>query len=378
MDLSFDAKQVVFSAKLEDGDTYHLYLLTLDSGEIQPLTDGPQDDLYPVFVPGGRIFFLTNEVRNPGEKVHKDEYERGEAIQPATVSIGTDGSVSDRQLGAFNLSHYSSPSMLADGRIALTSWQHLGDVNEGKLFALNPDMTGLRAIAGKHQGMTNSYHGARQDDDDPGVMYAVGTSRDRTFQAGKLVKVTLNGNEEDATVEDLTPSVPGDREPSPANVGRYKNPYAVGGLILTAWASGPVQSEQNSAAQQPPDFGIYLFNPKTLKNELLYNDPSTWELQPIPLKTRAAPALMVDAARDTSADYFTIGALDVRQSSLMDKADIDQINRVRVMEGFGTEEGAMREFGLTEFEGHVLLGEFEPKSDGSFLACVPANVPVYF
>jgi hypothetical protein len=51
--------------------------------------------------------------------------------------------------------------------------------------------------------------------------------------------------------------------------------------------------------------------------------------------------------------------------------------KVRLMEGFSSEEGFPDMFGLTEFDGQSRYGEVPIFPDGSFAAKVPANVPVH-
>jgi hypothetical protein len=50
--------------------------------------------------------------------------------------------------------------------------------------------------------------------------------------------------------------------------------------------------------------------------------------------------------------------------------------KVRVTEGFSTEEGFPDMFGLTEFDGQARLSELPINADGSFKALIPANTPV--
>jgi hypothetical protein len=52
------------------------------------------------------------------------------------------------------------------------------------------------------------------------------------------------------------------------------------------------------------------------------------------------------------------------------------VKKVRVTEGFSSEEGFPNMFGLTEFDGQARLGEIDLQPDGSFKAVVPANTPV--
>ncbi len=59
-DLSFDAASMVFSARLADAGNYHLFSMNLDGSNFRQLTEGANDYVYPIFIPGGRILYTTN------------------------------------------------------------------------------------------------------------------------------------------------------------------------------------------------------------------------------------------------------------------------------------------------------------------------------
>jgi hypothetical protein len=90
-------------------------------------------------------------------------------------------------------------------------------------------------------------------------------------------------------------------------------------------------------------------------------------------------------ASPIQGESFVLGAINVYKSSLDDvnrglvqpttAADGNAV-KVRLIEGFSGEEG-IRTFGSTEFDGASLYGEVDVQRDGSFLAQVPANVPVH-
>src|SRR5678816_3970917 len=66
-DISFDAKSIVFSAKLNDNEKYGLFLLQLADGSItQIATDPGKDFVSPIFLPGDRVLFMSNAVVEPG------------------------------------------------------------------------------------------------------------------------------------------------------------------------------------------------------------------------------------------------------------------------------------------------------------------------
>jgi hypothetical protein len=391
-DVAFDARSIVFSAKLTSTENYGLFLLTLDAsgnvvGEPAQIPTNPMHDyVYPIFAPEGRIVFVTNDLDEAGAKQHMDEYERG--ITTQLGSIKADGS--DELLGPRNLSHRVYPSMLADGRVLFTQWDHLGDMNAGHLMLANPDFTNLREAFGKEgSGMTNSTLKAIEVE--PGHLVAIATDRDRTIQAGKVIDIflgrTIDGtwrqSEEYASATDLTPLVPSNRDPSSPTVGRYYDVYPTpsyadsGDYLIVTWADGPVEQETLSQAGLTPDFGVYLFNAKTGARLPLFNDSTKWDVLPRPLMPRAAPQVIAPSGSNGySDDAFLIGSLDVHSSSI---ATIERgsVVKVRVIEGFSAEEGAPMDFGLTEHEGAAMLGEADVFGDGSWAALVPANVPIH-
>lgn len=390
-DLSFDAREVVFSAKLAENEKFGLYIMSIETGNITPIPTNPnQDYITPVFVPGDRIFFATNAVVEDGAPQFRDEYERGETAQVGVIN--RDGS--NETLGARNLSHRIFPTVLSDGRVMVTHWDHLGDMNAGHLIILNPDMTRMREAFGKQDtGVTNSYYKAVEVS--PGRVLAIGSSRDRTVQSGTILDIRLgevyeqdgavladrNMAEANASYRILTPQVPRGEEPSFPGVGRYYDAYPLNAKdypdLLVSWANGPVEDGSLDAAGVPADFGIYLYDSKGGLRRPIWNQEEYWDVFPRPLAARQAPPVIpASATNEFNANSVLIGSTNVYTSSL-DEFVKDSIYGVRVLEGFSSEEGLPRDFGLTEHEGSARLGVAKVQSDGSWAALIPANVPVH-
>jgi len=412
-DVSFDATQVVFSMKRDPQDRYHIYTAQLAAGgdgkfEIHQKTGGDRDDINPIYLPGGRIAFVTNEMYT-AMGTRADEYEHGRVVtQLATISV--DGGDADRRLASQNLSHTVAPWIRHDGKIGYSRWEHLGGVNDVKLFAANPDGTQMLAVGGQHGKPSNALFSVREIE--PNVMIGIATTRNRTIHAGALVRIDSRNtqdpvcmdkaadqsghaclDEENTSFEILTPDVPTGNGPSP--VGRYREPSMLpDGRILVSWADGPV-NDLSEQSVTPPDFGVYIYDPGTKKNELIYNDRATWDLNALAVAPRAQPPVIGDlvSKNQDPGTPVRIGSLDIKKTSLvkdtvkggkygdtgvsLDVALKDAV-KVRVIEGFSS-EGAkgVTMFGLTMDEGAAILGEATVEGDGSWLAEIPPFLPVH-
>ncbi|MCS6800123.1 MAG: hypothetical protein NZ898_16655, partial [Myxococcota bacterium] len=400
VDLSFDARRVVFSMRRRGDDHYHIYVANLDgSGEVRQLTFGDYDDVKPIFVPGDRIAFVTNQPYTAMGR-RADEYNHARNVsQLATISLAAGDA--DRRLCSQNLSNTVDPFLMSDGRIGYSRWEHLGPVNDVKLFAMNPDCTQMVALAGQHGKPANSL--VQVSEVSPGLFVGIGTSRGRTIQAGAVLLIDARArsgaagielDEEHAVISNVTPGVPTGAQSPPSGVGRYRLPRALvpgdARRLLVSWADGDV-NERNELANTAPNFGIYLYDTETRQRTLVYDDPAMWDLYAIPVAPRQVPPVRtaaVDGALDP-AGVARLGSVDVRVTSLEESVaggSLDGMSlrdalaharRVRVIEGFSSEIGPVSQFGLTMHEGAAILGEVPVHADGSWEARVPAYLPYH-
>jgi hypothetical protein len=401
-DINFNADRIVLSASF--GGRYQLYSIATDGSDARQLTEGGNDYVYPIYLPGGKIMFTTNlnveqvaDVNSTSQQF-RDEYERATTAQVGTINLDGSGEV----LGARNVSHRVSPALLPDGQIVYTEWRHMGTVNDGHLRMMNTDLTGMREAFGGELSngnpSTNSYLKARfvqktmiPDPDGSGTqianyeMVAIATSRDRTLQAGKLFKIELNGSEANSKATDLTPLVPGGREASQAGVGRFYDAEGLGSSApnryLVSWSDGPVESETLALAGTNAQFGIYVYDGNSKTRYPIFDDPMMWDVLPRPLRVRPEPSQTpVTPVSPLSTADTTIGTLNVYDSSLSNiKANLTpgSVVKARLIEGFSGEEGGVDMFGTTEFDGQSRYGEVAVQADGSFAAVVPGNVPFH-
>jgi hypothetical protein len=406
VDVSFDGTKVVFTMKTDAQDRYHVYVAGVDRGAdgkfaVTKLTFGPYDDQQAIFAPGGRIVFTTNQsYTEMGTRA--DEYNHARAVtQLATITLT--GGDADRKLCSQNLSHIVTLFPMHDGRIGFSRWEHLENVNDVKVFAMNPDCTQIVALSGQHGKPGNSMVQVSESTTN-NVFYGIVTNRENTIQAGALVRLDARSatyadhfdeeKTEDEAYTVMTPSVPRGDEPSP--VGRYRSPTALpDGRVLVSWADGTV-NESNELSLTPPDYGIYLYDEPTRVNKLVVNHPDTWELYAHAVVSRSEPPIIPSRQDISDASVPAIfGSINVHETSLAlrhndavhgaqfgastptDQALL-KATRVRIIEGFSTEGSPNHTmFGLTMAEGAAILGEAKVEADGSWLAKLPPYVPMH-
>lgn len=388
-DISFDAKEIVFSAALSGSSRYGLFILNLDTGAVDQIpTDPGRHYIMPVFLPGDRIMFTTNALEETNARQFRDEYERGETSQLGRINRDGSGEI----LGPRNLSHRTFPTLASDGRVMFTQWDHLGPLNAGHLMYVNQDLRELREGFGKEgTGASNSTLKAREIS--PGRFVAIATARNRTIQSGALVDIRLgtvvndkgivsahdHATEANATFKVLTPDVPRGNEPSADSVGRYYDAFPLNAKdspdLLVSWADGPVESGVLGSAGLSANFGVYLYDSTRHLRLPILDDPEMWDIGARPLQTRTPPPIVGSASDASLQGQVRIGAMNVYDST-MKSFEPGSIYGVRVIEGFSSEEGFPEDFGTTMFEGQASLGVAPVRPDGSWLATVPANVPL--
>ncbi len=405
VDVSYDATRVLFTMKTKPEDKYHVYWSALspnDDGvyERHQLTFGDYDDINAIWADQNRIVFVTNQAYTP-MGTRADEYNHSRVVTQLG-SVTVDGGDADRKLCSQNLSHIVNLFSMSDGRVGFSRWEHLENVNDVKLFAMNPDCTQMVALGGQHAKPDRGNSLVQvSESTTPNVFYGVVTTRENTIQAGSLFRYDARSAKDPTRVDEekadgfkvITPLVPVSDDPSP--VGRYRSPAVMpNGKLLVSWAKGVV-NDQNEFSLTPPDYGIYLLDEQSGTNETVLNYEGTWELYARPVVSRGQPPAV--PSRQDNADGTVpakIGSVDIRQTSLttrhgervsgaefdnttMDDAFAEAV-RVRIIEGFSTEAapGATM-FGLTMSEGAAILGEAKINSDGSWMAEVPPYVPMH-
>ena len=133
-DLSFDGKKVLVCFKPHNEKSFHLYEINTDGTGLVQLTDGPYDDLDPVYTPDGHILFSSTRGHN---------YVR---CMPPTNSFELtrcDGDGKNIYIISYSNEPDYLPSVMDDGRVVYTRWEYTDKPlwRAEKLWTTNPDGT---------------------------------------------------------------------------------------------------------------------------------------------------------------------------------------------------------------------------------------------
>lgn len=289
---SYDGRRILFSMRRDGEDWFHLYEIGADGLNLVQLTDGPFNDVSGVYLPDGRIVFVSDR------DGYLDEYheERTETLWV----MGGDGK--GMQQLTFNPGTVFDPTVLRDGRILFTLWDtfHLNipplDKHENYLMTIRPDGTDESHYFGS--GGYRFYNRERHS----GLAYA---------QAGEMPDGTV------LVVSELGPCILDVRRGlTPAAALAPVFPCAttiqLGGATHRVHLS-PLGSRTTPyplpdgrflfSATQPGarDLAIYVADPKTREVKLVFNRPDTVEFDARPiLLERPRPTILAPKGETAS------------------------------------------------------------------------------
>jgi hypothetical protein len=155
-DLSWDGKKVVFSwttggcadgtggHRFDTASSYHIFQVNIDGSNLEMLTDGAHNDTDPVYLPNGRIAFISSR-RGGAGRCH------GNWMPTYTLhSMKPDGS--DLICLSFHETNEWQPSVNNDGMIVYTRWDYIdrADCIAHHLWLCYPDGRDPRAPHGNY------------------------------------------------------------------------------------------------------------------------------------------------------------------------------------------------------------------------------------
>ncbi len=131
--MHYDGAKILFSYRKGGTATYHLYEINIDGTGLTQLTDGPDDDIEPTYLPDGGIMFGSSRCR----RFVNCWYSRVATLYRCEA----DGS--NIRMISSNNDHDNTPWVLNDGRVLYMRWEYVdrSQVHFHHLWTVNPDGT---------------------------------------------------------------------------------------------------------------------------------------------------------------------------------------------------------------------------------------------
>jgi len=131
--VNYDGKKLLFAYRPGGTPTFHLYEINIDGTGLRQLTDGPDDDIEPTYLPDGGIMFCSSRCRR---------FVNCWYIRVATL-YRCEGDGSNVRMISSNNDHDNTPWVLEDGRVIYMRWEYVdrSQVHFHHLWTVNPDGT---------------------------------------------------------------------------------------------------------------------------------------------------------------------------------------------------------------------------------------------
>jgi hypothetical protein len=171
---SFDGTKIVFALHLpmiegadpEDQPTWNVWEYEAATKQLHRVIPSDivaeeGDDIMPHYLPDGRIVFSSTRQRQSkaillDEGKPQFEAQDEDRKEPAFLLHVMNADGSDIHQISFNQSHDLDPSVMDDGRIIFSRWDHAGGNNEIILYAMRPDGTQLELLYGAQSHATGT------------------------------------------------------------------------------------------------------------------------------------------------------------------------------------------------------------------------------
>ncbi|MEM7433144.1 MAG: hypothetical protein AAF351_14585 [Pseudomonadota bacterium] len=262
VEIAYDGSALVFSMRFpfdpnvdeEDLPTWNIWKYTFETDTLERVitSDNTAEighDIMPKYLPDGRIIFsstrqsqsqavLIDETKQAFIALDEDQNEFA-----FNLHLMNDDGTGVRQV-TFNQSHDLDPSVLSNGQIVFSRWDHAPGNDEVNLYRMNPDGTNLEMLYGSESHNTGTNGDTIQfmqprELEDGRIMVLIRPFTD-TEGGGELISIdtpqylentqptapnigVLNGPaQEDATINEVstTPGVP-------SQGGRYASVYPI-------------------------------------------------------------------------------------------------------------------------------------------------------
>jgi len=387
MSPSYDGKRLVFAYKRkvrERKDSFHIWEIRTDGTGLRQITKGRYHDVSPVYLPDGRIVFVSTRV---------EAFSMCQDFLAAALYVVNPDGTGLRRL-EYNTLCDTSPAVLDDGSILFTRWEYQ-DKNifcvQG-LWTINPDGSRLQLFYGNTLTIPNSIYGARQIPGTKKVICTMAAHHHPPLGAIAIIDRTL-GLENPEAMKVLTPEIPYRPRLGPAWNYGANNTWGPGDRFFP-WSYGdpwPVAEDLFLVAYGgPPEGGprryrIYLMDERGEK-VCLYEDPKTSCFNPVGLAPRPLPRRFPGQPPQEPKGEGTYLVLDIYRGLREAGVQRGQVKALRIMsqvpKKYNTEGPRYRDhypaIGHGTYYVKYCYGTVPVSEDGTAYFRAPAGVELYF
>jgi len=308
------------------------------------------NDVDPTYLPDGRIVFVSTRQTTsrqaagsaPGAigYLYTDEYER----EPVTVLHVMNNDGSGITQISFNQSHDRNPTVLTNGEIMYSRWDHVGGRNQFSIFKINPDGSDFFVLYGAHSP-GNSYLHPREMPDGRVISSLMPLSGTREGGSIEIIDVqNYSENNEPATSPGPANQL-GDRSgqfqvsrlilPGESNsrheamrgrnispLGRYSTPFPLWDgthRVLVAYTPSQPTREFNPflgrrvTVEGTPRYGIWMLDlDRRTLNVIIPPQDGFFLSDPIAIQARPVPGIKTATPTDEGVTGTGMGILNVK------------------------------------------------------------------
>jgi len=403
-DLSFDGKEILFcytdgEPKIRvwnDNTVFHIFRCNADGSGLVQLTDGPVNDLFPCWLPNGRIAFMS-ERRGGFGRCH------GRPVPSFTLHTMFEDGTDITQLSPHETNEWF-PSVDNNGMIVYTRWDYVdrGFNQAHHAWITYPDGRDSRAINGNtHVSERTAPHQEMNVRAIPGSSkYLALASGHHTEVRGSIVMIDPSIPDDDAMsqVKRVTPDqlFPEAEFYHDRASGAYASPWPLSETYFLCVYDGFGNNQYGPIDNAKRRYAITLLD--AFGNKVhIYTHPDISCLSPIPLMARPKPPVLAHGTlvgRPRGADGKKPTPIPEEELPKMARVGLVNVYETRRPFPEGAKIKALRiwqvlpkvtpnanepRIGYGDQKGaKLVLGTVPVEEDGSAYWEQPVNVPILF
>ena len=418
VDLSFDAKKIVFGWKASEWEGFRIYESNIDGSALHQITHPPKDeamrikkydqskylrfariyhhqtdDMHPCYLPDGGIMFASSRCEF-GTLCNSDDQLAGTVL----YRVEPDGSKFEKLTNS-PVSEFT-PAVCEDGRIVYTRWEYIdkGQIGVKCLWSMNADGTASREVYGNNVRFPPTFIQGRQIPGHANLYVVIGSPH--WPHSGTGTVIVVDTNKPIRTLEPMTyitPYVKVMQEPG-------YNQYDFKTKLWTRSGKGPLyrdpfplskemfivshNEDRTRDAKDASAYGLYTLDLKA-RHKRIYRDPKTsvWCAQPLRPRKKPPVSIMPRDEKLAARGLAICSVLDIYHG--MENTKRGEVKWIRIMEQLPRPWAARRRWqpacGHTQPPGgggplscKLLRGVVPVEKDGSANFYVPADRNIYF